>query len=943
MKSIFSVDVEALMHRAQTNHVDKLIFGAGKGGVYGVEMLSNIFNEYNVKATFFVDFAECFIHGDKKILAAAELISEKGHDVQLHIHPEVLLGNNKNGIQKDFSRLSLDEARLAFDYAQTKYYMLYKKQAHIFRAGSCKINSHTITAAKEYGIEISSNYNSSKSSGYPIHKIDNGGPFFWSNGIFEVPVDVFIPTLCQHNDLNDNLKKYFLNNNINREYLNILFHSWSLLQRDPNGYHTQTNAFIIERFHEIIENVLEVSTMCGYDQIEKNVYTTIDTETVLYCDDRESIHQNVYAIEEGKPLTISNLELNEHPLMFGLKISSDCILSIDVDLLCGPNIQINRALLGFYFYGDNYFDQTTISDFNNSLYFKKYKYLRTEPGISQTKLNINIAQSARKIIIGIQSWHSNDAIRLQSLKILASNCNSNKSESLDLNKNSYHAKNSNVVVPLMHFPNGINEWSLDICNRFNTTLPKSLSASSAIKNILTVSTYNLDGYNYNWYVDKSKNIHFLANRSCISESELHEIELFFSKSASLGIEKILFESVILNSPIENSSMEVDTVKSIYGLELKVCPSELFSNISKNLLYDIRRDEKKIREQFGHVEYKISTIGSLTETDLNEYGDFIDAHIHRKLSKISQEDRLTYRWSAKNSFIYNLEDHLCNSIAFQLLNEDKLLAVNVCTIVGNTLQLIASGYRDDLTKYGLGKVLFFKMLLYCFEHPKISFLDLGGGNFGYKERFGAKAHNIATIKKSIAYSNNNTIYYNHDSIIEPYDLMLPKGEHRLQSTPYDCMAALLDDLSIDNNSVFFDIGCGTGKVISIAAKFGFNKIVGIEYSTVAAASASRILSQESEIYSNIIIYNASILDVPSEFLAEGDYFYMYNPFDETTCAFFATSLVKSYEIRNRRVILIYLNPICSNVFFRAGFKEINFYRKGFDGWFFDDALVLEYAI
>ncbi len=87
---VITIDVEALPARQSEDHVQRLIHGnfphSGRAG--NVDMM-DIADRHNVRLTFFLDVLE-EVNYSKQIEAVAILISECGHDLQLHTHVEIM-------------------------------------------------------------------------------------------------------------------------------------------------------------------------------------------------------------------------------------------------------------------------------------------------------------------------------------------------------------------------------------------------------------------------------------------------------------------------------------------------------------------------------------------------------------------------------------------------------------------------------------------------------------------------------------------------------------------------------------------------------------------------------------------------------------------------------------------------------------------------------------
>lgn len=96
-KVIFTIDVEG---HIGTDPVDKLIYGKIDGKSYGIELIMDICDQYDIRALFFVDVAEAFHYGEKKIADVISTIRKRGHDVGVHIHPDHMCDKNNLFLSK---------------------------------------------------------------------------------------------------------------------------------------------------------------------------------------------------------------------------------------------------------------------------------------------------------------------------------------------------------------------------------------------------------------------------------------------------------------------------------------------------------------------------------------------------------------------------------------------------------------------------------------------------------------------------------------------------------------------------------------------------------------------------------------------------------------------------------------------------------------------------
>jgi len=134
----------------------------------------------------------------------------------------------------------------------------------------------------------------------------------------------------------------------------------------------------------------------------------------------------------------------------------------------------------------------------------------------------------------------------------------------------------------------------------------------------------------------------------------------------------------------------------------------------------------------------------------------------------------------------------------------------------------------------------------------------------------------------------------------------RGKNSYSVTPRKHIVSILDLISFKSQQNFLDIGCGKGYVCRIASEYPFNKIDGIEYS-------SRLFSIAIKNMKTLGIKNVNIYNVDArEFKMYDKYnvYYMFNPFSEDTFKVVINKIVNC--IGDRKIILIYHNPVCSDV-------------------------------
>lgn len=119
-----------------------------------------------------------------------------------------------------------------------------------------------------------------------------------------------------------------------------------------------------------------------------------------------------------------------------------------------------------------------------------------------------------------------------------------------------------------------------------------------------------------------------------------------------------------------------------------------------------------------------------------------------------------------------------------------------------------------------------------------------------------------------------------------------------NTNYMILEDIFKNIYINyNDSIFVDIGCGKGRVFSYLRLFHkCKKMVGIELDEDVAQFTRKWTSK----FKNIEVIQGNVLD---HFYAEGDVYYLFNPFDSKVLDEFLERVEKSCKEGS---ILIYCN-------------------------------------
>jgi hypothetical protein len=207
-------------------------------------LLCDIFEEYGVRPTFFVDYATCECHGELPIFGVTEYLLGRNMDVQLHMHCEVLIRERKWESRcrstPFFDSLPYDLALEVIEFGRNKYHDNTGIYPRIFRPGGMKRNIAMYEACKSLGFEaVSAIYQRCDRKCWK--DFGHKGLVQFDNGILEMPLDFALDPLDYKPDLGQRILKGISSKS--RKITSLLLHSWSLSTRHKEtGYHYEHNS-----------------------------------------------------------------------------------------------------------------------------------------------------------------------------------------------------------------------------------------------------------------------------------------------------------------------------------------------------------------------------------------------------------------------------------------------------------------------------------------------------------------------------------------------------------------------------------------------------------------------------------------------------------------------------------------------------------------------------
>lgn len=124
----------------------------------------------------------------------------------------------------------------------------------------------------------------------------------------------------------------------------------------------------------------------------------------------------------------------------------------------------------------------------------------------------------------------------------------------------------------------------------------------------------------------------------------------------------------------------------------------------------------------------------------------------------------------------------------------------------------------------------------------------------------------------------------------------------------------------------DFGSGKGRIMAVAAFYGFSNIKGIEFAPALSAVAEKNLqlSRLKHPDTNFLIITENAVHYQIE--KEDCIFFFFNPFDEKIVLQVVKNILQSLKKYPRKIFVVYINPMHKEIFESAGFFEEYYLSK-----------------
>lgn len=383
-------------------------------------------------------------------------------------------------------------------------------------------------------------------------------------------------------------------------------------------------------------------------------------------------------------------------------------------------------------------------------------------------------------------------------------------------------------------------------------------------------------------------------------------------------------------------------------------------VSRELRTSVERKERKAARELPGFGFEIIEGAQLTREVLSEAADLIEAHLLRKDPESE--------WRAAD-VMFAYEVYAARGFIARLVSDGRPVAVMLCIRhLQDQCYFFAAAYDDNLTKYSLGLICMYRVIESLIADGVRRF-HLGGGDYGYKSRFGAvewPLYNAEVDRTDIpplaerverALQAGARPFWIEREINQSLEDVLgdrfeaavgldftSAGEDdpgsasvRYQPSSRAAFFGLFEWLKPGPDDVFVDVGSGKGKTLYYAAQLGFRKCVGIEVAPPLVRLAERNLRRLA-LTTDVELLLRDAGEVSAAELAAGTVFYLYHPFYEETLTKFLAALVDSQAIRPRSITVVYHNARFTGPFEQNGFARWLEFKNGVDGWRYDDSIV-----
>jgi len=279
---------------------EKRVWGKIGDKVFGIPLMMDIAETFDIRLTFFVEVMNKYYFGEGESKKICEYIMNRGHDVQLHLHPNYLNFTLNNPLEKTYSDLiGTYDSEKQIELVQEGIEMLIQNgvpRPVAFRAGCFGANDETLRVLKAAGLFIDSSYNKAYVGDTCLLDNEAINDLTFLNEIWEFPITSFVESTkvrakrfkpLDVNGVGFQEMKSVLNQAEENgpRNITIILHSFSFLKPYDVQYNKVRPRWnVIRRFRNLCQYVSENS-----DLFEVKTFGSLDQEKLTKWS-QESIH-----------------------------------------------------------------------------------------------------------------------------------------------------------------------------------------------------------------------------------------------------------------------------------------------------------------------------------------------------------------------------------------------------------------------------------------------------------------------------------------------------------------------------------------------------------------------------------------------------------------------------------------------------------------------------
>ena len=274
---VITVDVETgtLGRLADSDHVERLIYGKFGNQSAGITEMMDIADEVGVKISFFVDVFLIYKFPNQ-IIEVIQDIDSRGHDVQLHMHPSFnstnweVIENSSEWVESGAKRewkincWTQETSDYWFNKSMEVFDQAEVKRPIAFRGGAYRYCDTAIRAMKEFNMTQSYNYNMfTENQNFSTTYLHN---FYWENGVMEFPISYVkdsngelrfssrIDESTWSLPIDDTFERFY-ENEASTRVMTMILHSFSFLSSDENDKKYLEDYSKLESFRDFLNNL----------------------------------------------------------------------------------------------------------------------------------------------------------------------------------------------------------------------------------------------------------------------------------------------------------------------------------------------------------------------------------------------------------------------------------------------------------------------------------------------------------------------------------------------------------------------------------------------------------------------------------------------------------------------------------------------------------------